>query len=78
VNKNHLTEEALQDIITRRVANTGETREEARAEILKVTADLNAGRIALEVFDDEGFVIGRRDKDGYHPNVNDPKRRGTS
>ena len=83
MNKNHLTEEAIEEIVTRRIANgTGETRAEARAAILKVTEDLNAGRIALEVFDDEGFVIGRRDKDGFHPNEEgplfNPKRRGTT
>jgi len=77
--RNQFTDEALEEVITRRIANTGETRAEARAAILKITDDLNAGRIELEVFDDgSGLVIGRRDKDGYHPNANDPKRRGTS
>ena len=55
---NHVADEALEDMITRRIANTGETRAQARKAILE--------------------VIDVRDKNGYHPNANDPSRRGKS
>lgn len=75
---NRFSPQALEEIISRRIANTGETREQAREVITRVTDALNAGHIELEVFDKSGVVIGKRDKDGYHPNAHDPSRRGRS
>jgi len=76
--QNHFTDKALERIVASRVANTDETPAQARKAILKIIADVDSGKIVLEVFDKNGVTIGVRDKDGYHPNSNDPERRGRS
>lgn len=65
---NHLTPEALESLISRRIANTGETREEARAAILATTGQLNRGELVLDVVDFKTSEhLGYRDADGFRP-----------
>lgn len=67
---------ALEGMVTRRCKNTGETREVAAKAIARVLTELAEGRLVLDVVDDDGVVTGVRDAHGYHPNQNDPARRG--
>ena len=61
------TKEGLESVITRRVSNTGETREQARAAILEITERLNRGELTLNVIGDNGEHLGVRDKNGFRP-----------
>jgi hypothetical protein len=66
--KNGFTPEGLEEVITRRIANTGETRDEARSAILKLTERLNRGEMVLDVRNFEtGEHLGYRDENGFRP-----------
>ncbi len=57
---------AVEDMIARRMKNTGETRAEAIAAIKEVKRQIDGGELVCDVVDDNGKVVGYRDAKGYH------------
>lgn len=60
----------IEDMVLRRMKNTGETREQATEGVLaglqKIRATLESGG-SYDVFDDDGRIVGTQDAKSFRP-----------